>query len=742
MKKSIRFLTLASALLFALSFSVISCSNASGGSSKEKKTEKTDPETPEDNGEEGEGTQTIPAKTMLETPLTFEAVENGTMKLNSPWLGKLKYKINDEEEHLVVADDLWQKTYDYVYIDNVKAGDIITFTVKEDDSGNDPAEPDKCFNIWFTSKYYVYGNVMSLLYVDFKDKKEIKQPIALARLFQYGNAQILNHPTKELVLPATKLSEECYQLMFSKCGGLTKAPELPATELAKGCYDSMFSECTGLTEAPELPATELAQGCYYLMFNGCTGLTAAPELPATELVADCYEFMFSNCSALKYIHCPAQVDSNYSDCTSAWLSGVSSTGKFVKPATEADWRRGPAGIPDGWLLYDEDELNDDGSVKDMKTIPLTIRAVNNCTLSFARPWTDKMKYSINGGDYQTYTTNTGTISLKYDDRIRFGTATDGTGNPNNTICMNITGSDDFYVYGNVMSLVAQDFENAVEFSDDDDYAFRKLFMDNEHLKDHPENALVLPATKLSQACYSSMFQNCIQLTKTPVLPATTLAKDCYASMFASCSSLETACDLPALKCEEFCYSRMFENCSSLKKAPVIKATTVAHACCLNMFSGCEKLEEADYKLPAETLANNCYEGMFRECAKLTKVPELPATNLAESCYSNMFCFCTSLEKAPVLPAKDLVTGCYSSMFERCSSLKYIKCLAELAAKNADIDGFTHFWVYNVADTGVFVHSDSMDWTFPEASDLSSLNCTTPPGWTKKSVSQELAEQQQ
>ena len=34
----------------------------------------------------------------------------------------------------------------------------------------------------------------------------------------------------------------------------------------------MFSGCTGLTTAPELPATTLTSNCYNGMFSGCTKL--------------------------------------------------------------------------------------------------------------------------------------------------------------------------------------------------------------------------------------------------------------------------------------------------------------------------------------------------------------------------------------------------------------------------------------------------------------------------------------
>ena len=99
-------------------------------------------------------------------------------------------------------------------------------------------------------------------------------------------------------LPATELSERCYENMFDGCTSLTTAPELPATELAYGCYNSMFSGCSSLTVAPELPATTLDGNCYNSMFLGCNLLTSAPTLPATKLANNCYNSMFNNTNVL------------------------------------------------------------------------------------------------------------------------------------------------------------------------------------------------------------------------------------------------------------------------------------------------------------------------------------------------------------------------------------------------------------------------------------------------------------
>ena len=173
-------------------------------------------------------------------------------------------------------------------------------------------------------------------------------------------------------LPVTTLADNCYNLMFSGCINLTTAPELPATTLANGCYSSMFSGCTALTTAPELPATTMTCNCYRELFKNCTSLTTAPDLPATTLyppnvtgdydgtTAGCYYQMFYGCSSLNYIKAmfiactwtqrSSSSSSKIAYCTKDWVSGVASTGTFVKNSA-AQWNvTGVNGIPTGWTV--------------------------------------------------------------------------------------------------------------------------------------------------------------------------------------------------------------------------------------------------------------------------------------------------------------------------------------------------------------------------------------------------------
>lgn len=157
-------------------------------------------------------------------------------------------------------------------------------------------------------------------------------------------------------LPATNLASSCYQSMFSGCTSLITAPSLPATSLANSCYYNMFYGCSSLVVAPELPATMLTYDCYSNMFWGCTSLVVAPELPATSLTGSCYAFMFYDCTKLNYIKALFTTTPT-SYYIGNWVKGVSSTGIFVKNK-DATWNvTGVNGIPTGWTVITDEDVN-------------------------------------------------------------------------------------------------------------------------------------------------------------------------------------------------------------------------------------------------------------------------------------------------------------------------------------------------------------------------------------------------
>lgn len=171
----------------------------------------------------------------------------------------------------------------------------------------------------------------------------------------------------------------------------------------------------------------------------------------------------------------------------------------------------------------------------------------------------------------------------------------------------------------------------------------------------------------------------------------------FINLFKNNTQLTSAPELPATTLADHCYEGMFRVCTSLATAPVLPATTLAASCYFSMFVGCSALTTA-HELPAKTLTEHCYDAMFFECTSLTTAPELPATTLATRCYDGMFRGCTSLTTA-VLPAKTLVAGCYQTMFWDCTNLSNLTMLAtDVYAKDENNNPCTVNWLYNAGSS--------------------------------------------
>lgn len=95
---------------------------------------------------------------------------------------------------------------------------------------------------------------------------------------------------------------------------------------------------------------------------------------------------------------------------------------------------------------------------------------------------------------------------------------------------------------------------------------------------------------------------------------TIISNNCFSNLFISCTALKTPPKLPATTLTQYCYSWMFSS-SWLTKTPKLPATTLANLCYASMFNGCTDLTELP-ELPATTLASFCYTSMFKSCSKI------------------------------------------------------------------------------------------------------------------------------
>ena len=300
--------------------------------------------------------------------LTIEALTSGTVTIRATYYVNLEkeisYSIDNGTTWTTMTTSETEQSFG-----NLNAGDKILLKGENAAYGNSYNQN----RFGGTANVKIYGNIMSLVYGDnFVGQTTLNTGYNFNYLFSQAN--VVN--AENLILPATTLTTNCYRSMFNGCTSLTTAPKLPATTLERQCYAGMFQGCTSLVTAPDLPATTLeyycyadmfrnctsltsapsvlpattlAEGCYSYMFNGCTSLTTAPELPAETLVKSCYQHMFEYCSSLSYIKCLATVIAA-SSCLAYWVSGVASSGTFVKAANMTSWTTGVNGIPTGWTV--------------------------------------------------------------------------------------------------------------------------------------------------------------------------------------------------------------------------------------------------------------------------------------------------------------------------------------------------------------------------------------------------------
>jgi len=314
-----------------------------------------------------------------------------------------------------------------------------------------------------------------------------------------------------------------------------------------------------------------------------------------------------------------------------------------------------------------------------------------------------IEYSEDQGS--TWSTYTGTtFNLNTGEEVWFrGTRTDCYC-PGDTQLFNVNANHKCFIAGDITSLLG--YPETLPAN-----AFRSAFSKGGLSDSDAEKEKSLPT--------ASGTVNWVDIDPTDplVLPASTGAK-CYMEMFLNCTSLTSAPALPATVLADKCYFRMFFGCSGLMSIPtfpsVVTMETTSgtrHRYFFQMFQNCTGITQLTEPLPVgqnSTLQRGCFEDMFAHCTGLISVIQglLPATTLAEDCYRGMFQD-TRFERAPDLPVAELAPECYRYMFNACTQLKYIKCLATTNIGS----GYTTNWVSN---DGTKVVPNTSDCIFERA----------------------------
>ena len=696
---------------------------------------------------------------MRSTPLTLEAIEAGTFHFNNKADGAVTYTVNGGARQTIAAETKAKIA--------VNAGDKVAFygdnatyykydpnlavpPVKLAPKRRSEEEDDEYVYsiIGGTAPYYVYGNIMSLISSkDFASATTLTGENTFCEMF-FDEKNLRNHDTKPIVLPATTLSEGCYDYMFMGCTALTVAPELPATtladecyyymfaytgiiaapvlpatNLADRCYDGMFASCTSLTQAPELPATVLKEYCYCNMFERCSSLVKAPDLPATILAPNCYFYMFQDCTSLAEApELPARDLAE--SCYYGMFNGCTAltTAPELPATTLADdcyhymFNRCKNLTTAPELLAAKlkpgcyaSMFQDCGKLNYIKCLATDVSA-ELCTTQWL--WNvassgtfvkakgmDDWPQGINGipngwtvDTEEAYTSPEQTpLTIE---AIEAGIV---------KVVNKASGPISYTVNGDNLQTIAAAGETEIYINPGVRLSF---YGDNAaYTTGIEEHSSIICETP----CY--IYGNVMSLIASEDFDELTTLTEPWAlaALFMDNKQIRShetkPLVLPATTLTDYCYAAMFSGCSSLSEAPTLPATELGDYCYAVMFNQCLSLTTAP-ELPATTLAPYCYTAMFAFCNTLSQAPALPAEELAEDCYSQMFIGCTALTTAPDLPARTLTKGCYTEMFKNCLRLESVKCLAT----DISADDCTTDWLESVASNGNFTKADSMhDW---------------------------------
>ena len=443
-----------------------------------------------------------------------------------------------------------------------------------------------------------------------------------------GCTSLSSAPTRLAVTPS---GNEHFREMFKGCSSLLFAPELPALEVKQNGCRAMFSGCSSLREAPDLPATTVASNAYSYMFENCSSLVTGPSsLPATDMNTECYRSMFKNCSLLEAAPEIAATTLAQS-CFYEMFSGC-------------------------------DALRTAQASFSFTVIPQTAcyRMFYNCL-------------ALNGAPAMPNLT--GTIG-KQGCKEMFS----GCGEMRNApTALNATtvGEEGYLLmFCNCVRLINAP---AIAATTVNLNGCREMFKGCTRLQNPPAT---LPATELFKQAYYQMFYGCTALVSAPSLPATTIPESAYNQMFYNCKALVTPPSLLATTLGTSAYQQMFFGCTKLESIPSFPAEvnwTGSVRVCYQMFQSCTSITELTGPLfgGTLTLSKGCFEDMFSHCTSLATIPNnlLPATTLAEDCYRGMFQY-TNIEHAPDLLVEDISSSpnCYRYMFYSCKKLNYIKCL--------------------------------------------------------------------
>ncbi len=540
--------------------------------------------------------------------------------------------------------------------------------------------------------------------------------------------------------------------MFQGCTSLTSTPLLPSPNVGNSGYKNMFNGCTSLVASPSLNATAIGTGVYYSMFRGCTALISAPsELPAPDLKENCYREMFYGCSSLTSVpDLPATNADNAANVYYQMFYGCIA----LNLSTKTDWNLGLVNTGSSGcyqMFYNCQSLVNSPGLPDLTSV-----GPSGCREMFRGC---KELREVSSGAFPATTLAQQCYQSMFQECVSLTSAPDlpATTLAQQCYqsmfqgCTKLASAPDIDATVLANQCCQSMFQGCTKLASAPDLlattstasCYKSMFEGCTTLNTPPST---LPITTIENSACNRMFFGCTNLQSAPEFSnsLSEVKESGCSEMFSGCTKMETPpSSLPASTLGYKAYYKMFWNCQKLESIPifphdpdVVYNLTAGNSAengkqdglCFQMFYKCDALVSLEGKQLFSSITPmklGCFNDMFSTCANLVTVPWnfLPATTLAESCYRGMFQSCKKLTRAPDLLAETLEPKCYQFMFNTCTSLVYIKCYSSIGGST----DYTQNWLTNANNKEgagcEFHYRSGVSW--PDDN-----NYGIPSNWTK------------
>ena len=506
-------------------------------------------------------------------------------------------------------------------------------------------------------------------------------------------------------LPALHVADSAYQGMFSNCQSLKIAPEIPATTVGVASMRNMFYDCWELTQAPsELKATQIYAYTYRGMFWTCKKLQTSPVIRATTMPTPgnsdvaAMGLMFRNCSTLVNVSVRMKTWNYVSSELSAayyWLSYGSSTGTLTCPSALPTATRNNQTFPSGWTVNYIPELTFDvntngGTWEDESTTARVLESETTWTIPTDvtapanRTFVGWNTEADGTGDWLTVdnqpvistTAVIRTYYAIYAMNLTFNVATagatwDGSANENRTY------TDVQFRRGEIPSPQRGDIEvcSAWVTAGGDTLksnsvltpgtVYSPLFAEYVCITAQTDNVGVgissigTGSTITFNLYYSTDGMNWKKASGSPFKTINTGEKLYLRGTNAN--GINTTANGAAYTSNHYIKFNITNNATLSGNLmtlihPTNPPTTIPGAYCFaKLFKNdtgtssryCKITDASRLKMPATTMLESCYEGMFHDCNLLVNGPKLVATTLAANCYKQLFYNCSALRRIEV-----------------------------------------------------------------------------------------------